>query len=216
MGNRQSAIGYRISNIVNRKSQPPLLLDLSTIGSSATGHPGGQTPFGDARDFDAMPETHQAQISFLAAKATTYLHQLIETARIMTGPPWDPFAKGNFRSVDKHHGYSATGPLADDMRKWIYRRGLPFAAPVFVVPNFNEHAVMTTWKMVVKYAPDVFNHDDIAVFDHTFRWCLFGFHEGTLFFGKDPVYDPTEDEQAMQALNKRKQEFPMFRHPYGE
>jgi hypothetical protein len=188
--------------------------DLNNIQRFTTGHPGKDTPFGDASDFAAMPGTHQAQMAFLDVSAKKFIHELLVTARIMTGNVYDPFAKGNFKTVDSFTGFSRTGPLADALRKWVYRRGVPFAREVFVVPNYNDYPVLTTWKMVVKYAPELFNHDDIAVFDRSLSWCLFCFHEGEVFFGRDPFYDPAEDEEAIQKLNERKQKYPDFRHPF--
>jgi len=71
-----------------------------------------------------------------------------------------------------------------------------------------------TWKMLIKYSDCLFIMDDVMVFDNTLNWCLFFFHEDKMFFGKDNIYDPTEDLKRMEELNERKRKYPDFKHPY--
>jgi hypothetical protein len=100
------------------------------------------------------------------------------------------------------------------MKKWLYNRGLAFQSEVFVLSNSKDQAMFTNWKMVLRYAQDIFGFDDTAVFDHTMEWCLFYYHEDQMFFGKGRFYDPAEEEEKMKALNERKARYPQFRHPY--
>jgi len=71
-----------------------------------------------------------------------------------------------------------------------------------------------TWKMVLKYAHDLFAIGDTLVFDQTLNWCLFNYHEGQLSYGKDAMYDPTAVDTYMKELNERKKKFPQFKHPF--
>lgn len=48
---------------------------------------------------------------------------------------------------------------------------------------------MLTWKMVIKYCEGIFFGEDIMIFDNTFNWGLFYYHEGQLYFGKDKIFD---------------------------
>ena len=100
------------------------------------------------------------------------------------------------------------------LKKWLYKRGISFGTWVFVLENSNDQAILTTWKMVVKYSSELFIMPDMMVFDRTLNWCLFYFHEGKLFFGKDNIYDATDDYKTMEEHNERKKNFPQFKHPY--
>ena len=78
----------------------------------------------------------------------------------------------------------------------------------------EDSFIYTTWKMVVKYSPDIFFGNDVIVFDKTLNWCLFYFHHDHLFFGRDNVYDSSEDDERMAGLNEMKKMYPHFKFPY--
>lgn len=188
------------------------MTDLANIRDFTIPRPGPNF-IGSAADFDALPETHREQILFLDKAAEAYIFQFAAAARLVTGGFWDPFAKGNFRTVETYDRFYGTQETKGELKKWLFRRGIPFATWVFVLSAVHEPMLMT-WKMMVKYVEHIFFGDDVMVFDPTLRWCLVYYHHDQLFFGKDPVFDPAEDEQRMKELNDRKRKYPRFRHPY--
>ncbi|MDR0352046.1 MAG: DUF2947 domain-containing protein [Opitutaceae bacterium] len=70
------------------------------------------------------------------------------------------------------------------VKKWLYRRGIPFDAPVFLTYD-SSTVVLTTWKMLVRHWQLFYYSisDDLTVCDHSMNWCLLFFHEHELFFG---------------------------------
>ncbi len=150
---------------------------------------------------------------FLDAHATKFLFRFIENAGLLTGGGWDPFARGNFAQVEEYKDLYQSEESQQDLKKWLYRRAIPFRNWVFVLTGGGE-ALMMTWKMVLKYSHLIFPFDDTMVFDRTLNWCLFYYHEDLMFFGRNNVYDTSADELEMQRLNERKKKYPAFRHPY--
>lgn len=192
------------------------MVDLDNIRNFTTDKPPGWTLFGTPREFEELPPTHRAQIRFLNKEAIDYIYQFSgRSFNLVSGDLWDPFAKGNFRAVEKFYDFTNFKESWQHLKKWLYQRGIPFSTWVFVLPNGICGPMLTTWKMVVRYSRDLFLIDDVMVFDRTLNWCLFFFHENELFFGKDPAgYDPAEDLKRMEALNERKRKYPQFKHPY--
>lgn len=190
------------------------MIDLENIWKHTTEHPQWSV-FGNAADFAALPGTHQAQVFFLDRTATSYLFSFAgDQAHLVTGGGWDPFAKGNFRSVETCPHLLENEESHALLKKWLYQRGIPFSNWIFILSDDYDHALLTSWKILVKYAPGIFFRGDVMVFDKTLNWCLYYFHENQLFFGKDKRYDPADNERMMQELNERKKKYPQFRHPY--
>ncbi len=190
------------------------MIDFSTIKHFTTPPPDGGTVFGSAGDFNALPETHKAQILFLDKTAEKFLYEYVENAQLLSNGGWAPFEKGIFKTVDQYEhavDLQENNPL---LKKWLYSKGIPFSNEVFVLCDSNPQAVLITWKMLIKYAFDIFLIGDTLVFDQTGNWALFQYHEGQLFFAKDNVYDPSANELYMQHLNEKKKNYPQFKHPY--
>jgi len=190
------------------------MIDLNNIRNFTVNRPEGWTLFGSAEEFDNLPETHREQILFLDEGAGKYIFEFSSASHLTTGGMWDPFAKGNFKTVEKFTDFSRTPESDQKLKKWLYSRGISFPSWVYVLFNSNEGPILMTWKMLIKYSADIFRMDDVMVFDNTLNWCLFFFHEDQLFFGKDNIYDPAEDNKRMEELNERKKKFPPFKHPY--
>ncbi len=169
--------------------------------------------FGSLDDFDALPPTHREQICFLDKTAQKYIFKFIDNAGLLTGGGWDPFAKGNFKVVEEYQGCYRGEECQHSLRKWLYRRELPFSNEVFLLSS-AEDSLLTTWKMVVKYSHLFLGFSDTMVFDRTLNWCLFYYHESQMFFGRDNTYDVSPHEKEMEALNEKKRLYPRFRHPY--
>ncbi|MDB5203559.1 MAG: hypothetical protein JWQ27_2968 [Ferruginibacter sp.] len=169
---------------------------------------------GTAIEFDELPETHREQILFLDKAAGKYIFEFAVSARFITGGLWDPFAKGNFKTVEHYDRFYGIQDSKQELKKWLFNRGIPFSTWVFVLPGANQPPMLMTWKMMVKYVEHIFFGDDVVVFDHTGNWCLVYFHENEMFFGKDRSYDPAEDDQLIADLNERKKQYPQFKHPF--
>ncbi len=189
------------------------MVDLNNILRFTVPLPEDWTAFGNAAEFQALPEESKDQVHFLNNDATGYLFGLIHSAGLITGGGWDPFDKGNFKSVDKVPGFGTTDEGRKAMKKWLYHRGIPFADQVFLLEQ-SRHAIVTSWKMIVRFSPFIFPGSDVVVFDRTLNWCLFYFHEDEFFFGRDRQYDSSGDESRMHELNERKKKYPNFKHPY--
>lgn len=189
------------------------MIDLDNIFSYTVPRPEGWSIFGKAGDFDALPQATRDQAFFLNKPATDGLIELAHAARLVTDGGWDPFSGSNFKTVETFNDFSSTDESRQHLKKWLYQRGIAFSNWVFLLQN-TEPGIMITWKLVLRYSPFIFPGDDVMIFDRTLNWCLFYYHEDTMFFGRDISFDPSEDEKKMQELNERKKKFPSFRHPY--
>jgi hypothetical protein len=169
------------------------MIDLHNIKNFTIDRPDEGTIFWSAKEFDSLPETHREQILFLDKTASEYIYEFSSAAHLMTGGVWDPFAKGNFKTVEEFSDFSRTEESKQRLKKWLFNRQISFSTWVFVLFNGNDGPMLMTWKMLIKYSDDLFIMDDVMVFDSTLNWCLFFFHEDKIFFGKDNIYDPSED-----------------------
>jgi hypothetical protein len=169
---------------------------------------------GTAKEFDDLPETHKEQILFLNNDAQKYIFEFASSAHLITGGFWDPFAKSNFKTVEVYDRFYGIQASKNELKKWLFNRGIAFPTWVFVLMAADQPPLLMTWKMMLKNVEHIFFGDDVLIFDKTLNWCLVYFHENQMFFGKDKVYDSTEDEQIMKTLNERKRKYPLFRHPF--
>lgn len=61
--------------------------------------------------------------------------------------------------------------------------------------------------MVIKYSEGLFFSEDLIIFDETLNWGLFYFHEDTLFYGTEKIYDKEFEFEKMKELNDLKNKF---------
>jgi len=189
------------------------MIDIENIKSFTVERP-PHSIFGTAAAFDLLAETHREQILFLDPVASEYVWSFSNAAHLLTGGLWAPFKKGNFKEVDEFNQFYGTPESKHFLKKWLYKRGIAFGTWVFLLEESNNQAILTTWKMVVKYAADLFISNDLMLFDKTLNWCLIYFYHDQLFFGRGNVYDATEDYKQAEELNERKKRFSQFKHPY--
>ncbi|QNA46594.1 hypothetical protein [Lacibacter sediminis] len=190
------------------------MIDISNIHLHSIPPPQNGTVFGSAASFDALPETHKAQILFLDKTAEKYLYEFVENARMLSNGGWAPFEKGIFKTVEQYEHAVDLQENIPLLKKWLYNKGIPFGNWVFVLCDSNEQPLLMSWKMLIKYAYDIFLIGDTLLFDPSRNWCVFNYHEGQLFFAKDNIYDPSAMELYLQELNERKKKYPQFKHPY--
>lgn len=190
------------------------MIDFSNIKQFSTARPQTPSAFGTAAEFDALPETYKAQIFFLDITARKFLYEFIDHTYLLSDGGWAPFSYANYKTIEQ---YEHAVDLHDNiplLKKWMYNRGIPFSNYVFVLTDSNEQPLLMTWKMVIKYAFDLFLIGDTLIFDPTINWAVYNYHEGKLFFAKDNSYDPSGMELYVQELNERKKKYPQFKHPF--
>ncbi len=180
------------------------MIDIENIRQYQIERPGRLSLF--AEDFDRLPTEHKDQITFLDKTATEFLYDFLKVAKLIASND-DPFSKNNFKSVEHYTNMADDGGL----KKWLYNREIPFKSEVFLL---EDDGILTTWKMIVKYAPDLFFGNDVVVFDKTLNWCLFYFHQDHLFFGRDNVYNSANDYAKMDEINRLKKKYPNMKFPY--
>lgn len=190
------------------------MISLDNIESHTIPAMGHYNIFGSPAELEAMPTTHQQQLFLLDPAANTYIYEMLGVMRLLSGGFWDPFKEKNFKEVETYVHFPAAEADRQAIKKWLYKRGIPFSRKVFVLPDGEENAVYTSWKMLLHYSPALFIATDIVVFDAGFNWCLVYFHEGKMFFGKNIHHDLTNDRLLMEYLNERKRKYPQYRHPY--
>jgi len=182
------------------------MIDIENLKQYEVERPNNMGLFGGVKDFDKLPQSHKDQITFLDKAASQFLYDFLTAAKLIANND-DPFGKKNFKSVEHY-----TNMVDEDgLKKWLYNRAIPFKNEVFLL---IDDGILTTWKMIVKYAPSLFFGNDAVVFDKTLNWCLFYFHHDHLFFGKDNIYNPTNDYIKMDEINRLKKLYPNMKFPY--
>ncbi len=140
--------------------------------------------FTDPR-YAVLPPIHLAQVRPLAPADARRLWDFIFQAGLHRDVP---FTEGYFRSVTgtavgDSHGDAAEGKR---VRKWLYQRGVPFRARVWLSYQ-PDCAIETTWKVLVKYWTAFYYpiSDDLTVTDGSLTWALLLHHEHEVFFGSN-------------------------------
>jgi hypothetical protein len=106
-----------------------------------------------------------------------------------------------FRDVELWHEGSEK-----EVKKWLYRRGIPFSHQVLfsVQPDCG---FVLTWKMVVKYSGWIFCGEDQTLFDKTLNWWLTYQHDGDFHFCRNRIYGPAQGYRDWQEKQRMIQEF---------
>jgi len=134
--------------------------------------------FTDPR-YRVLPAVHLEQLRPLSSESSRRLWEL-------TLPLHDdfPFTTNLFRVVESMPLDNADPKAIRAVRKWLFGRGVPFKSPVFLSYQ-PECAIVTTWKMVVKYWDDFWypGSDDLTVIGEPLAWGLLFWHEGQAIFG---------------------------------
>ena len=103
--------------------------------------------------------------------------------------------------------YNCTKDNPKTIKKFLYNLGIPFDQKVFMAIQPTLGFILT-WKMVIKYAQNIFFGQDIILRDNTFNWMLEFNHDEIFTFCKDFIYDREKEilkaEQAIQEMRNRK------------
>jgi len=138
----------------------------------------------------AMPVEHQDQFRFLDAASTASVYDAAHQLNATCGDDWgnDPYADGCYDAVIR---FAPRGPADERVqltKKWLYRCGVPFREGVLILPVFGTEStpvVQATWKMVVRYAADIFFGDNMVVIPPSAAWSLYYHHDDLFYFARD-------------------------------
>jgi hypothetical protein len=89
--------------------------------------------------------------------------------------------------------------LENEVKKWLYRRGIPFRNKVFICFQPSS-GLVTTWKMIIHYSCDMFFGHDLTVWDKTINWGLYFDHNDIFRFGRNRVYDGQDEQRKLNEL----------------
>ncbi len=137
--------------------------------------------------YDKLPESHLDQLKPLDQESALFLAEYISKANLHNDVP---FRKNFFRTIDKAKILDGN---EQEIKKWLYQRGLPFDKPVFLSWGTAD-AMIVPWKLLIKYF-DAFYYsgsDDLTVFDQSLEWALLFFHEDEIYFGTNKNFKPNE------------------------
>ncbi|MCA5005238.1 hypothetical protein [Sphingobacterium bovistauri] len=154
------------------------MFTLTFFKENSEQNPLSKTPYwtllGDENDLEKIPAHHREQLLFLNEKVSDFIYQYVEDLQILNKDLWQPFDHFQFQHQEKYKLSSNKKAY----KKWLYQRGIPFADWILVIPNFNVHPMLMTWKMLLNYAEDIFAmSDDLLIFDFSQTWFLFHYHE---------------------------------------
>lgn len=141
---------------------------------------------------DDLPEIHLDQLKPLDKIASKFLWDYISDSGLHDDTP---FKTNFFKTIDKAKTYLDN---KQEIKKWLYHRGLPFDKQVFLSWQPNE-AMVVPWKLFIKYV-DSFYSDDLTIIDQSLTWALLFYHESEIYFGTNNDYKPGEDFSDRQFI----------------
>ncbi|WP_316833117.1 hypothetical protein [Pedobacter aquatilis] len=87
------------------------------------------------------------------------------------------------------------------IKKYLYNLGIPFNQWVFIAMQPHMGFILT-WKMVIKYAHNLFAAFDQIVRDRSLNWALEFHHDNLFTFGKDNIFDAQLEMQRNNEINE--------------
>lgn len=99
-----------------------------------------------------------------------------------------PSSDGCYGSVER---FEFHGNEDGERKRGLYRRGVASRTEVLLLPVFKATgapALLTTWKMVIKYIDVFFVGNNSRVVDPAVTWCLYYHHNGILHFIRNRKY----------------------------
>lgn len=162
-------------------------IDISSLTGKQLFSTKDWTDFGSPETFAKMPDHHKLQILFLDKKSTNAVYSAFNQRDLLCGDDgWGntPFSAGCFYSVET---YFVKDKHTAELKKWLYHRALRFSEPVLFLRPFcgiDTPAILTTWKLTIKYADELFRGDNLIVVSPSANWCLYYHHDGLISFAK--------------------------------
>lgn len=80
--------------------------------------------------------------------------------------------------------FDSSASSKSDIKKYLFELGIPFERIVYI-PEQPHTGYILTWKMLIKYAHQLFFLNDQAVWDKSLNWRLEYHHDGEFSFGKN-------------------------------
>ncbi|MGL4596590.1 MAG: hypothetical protein ACRCYO_03625 [Bacteroidia bacterium] len=133
----------------------------------------------------------QDQIIPLHADAAMFLWRFRMTQRMGVD-------EKNFLQTDS---YSIVGKSSEEVKKWLYDRGIPFDQKVFWASQPKD-AFVLTWKMVIKFWEDLFHGSDELIWDKTLNWVLEYDHNDLFSFGKNRIFNSETHSDEILKRNE--------------
>jgi len=88
-----------------------------------------------------------------------------------------------------------------EIKQWLHNRGIKYSTKVFY--NYQpDTSFMLTWKMVVKHF-DILFSSDATIWNLSLNWGLACHHDGLFVFGKNRIYDNTEEQIMITKLEQK-------------
>ena len=143
--------------------------------------------------YDRLPDIHLEQLKPLDEKASRFLWDFISESGMHLDVP---FKKDFFRTIDKA---KIQIDNQDEIRKWLYRKGLPFEKEVFLSWQPGE-AMIVPWKLVIKYFDSFYYSDDLTIVDQSLQWALLFYHEDEIYFGTNTDYTPNDNFEHIDFI----------------
>jgi hypothetical protein len=146
--------------------------------------------------YTLLPDDHLAQLKPLSKAASRFLWDFIVQIQLHADVP---FKKSFFKVIDRTKIDALDWAKT---KKWLYRRGLLFDNQVYLSWQPDE-AMITPWKLFVKYFDSFYYFDDLTVIDRSLAWALLCYHESELYFGTNKPYQasPLTDEEIFYEIH---------------
>lgn len=164
------------------------LIDIATLTGSHQAPADRETLLCSTKMFAEMSLEHKDQIFFLDPPSTHAVYDAFNERDLLCGDDgWGncPFARGCYKTVAHYEHLQEES----DLKKWLYQRGIPFSNSTFLLQAFaanNDPIILTSWKIVVKYAAEIFSGDNVVAVSEKIDWCLHYHHDGLITFAREP------------------------------
>lgn len=143
--------------------------------------------------YDTLPAQHLDQLKPLDIIASNFLWDYVYNSRLHDDIP---FNKNFFKIIDKA---KIEPDNKQQIKKWLYQRGLPFDKQVFLSWHPGE-AMIVPWKLFIKYFDNFCYSDDLSIIDQSLTWALLFYHESEIYFGTNNEYKPGDDFSDRQFI----------------
>jgi hypothetical protein len=97
--------------------------------------------------------------------------------------------------------FSKTNTTNQNVKKWLYEKGIPFNQRVFCFIE-NNWGFLLTWKMLIKFSDSLFGGSEVYSWDKTSNWCLIYDHEDVFCFGKNLNYNSEKHSQELKKIEE--------------
>lgn len=114
---------------------------------------------------------YEDQLFALAPEAARFLRRFEESQRCLY----------SLNAYQDEAEFSFDIGQEQEVKKWLYRRGIPFDQSVFWVAGPGRAFVMS-WKVMIKFWDSIFRASDEIIWDATLNWVLRYNHNQVFLF----------------------------------